>query len=437
MSLLESMLANYSPAPRVVSEEHNPNAINFVAGLSDPGEMIRCGYRPELRRHPGEQDAKYAVRIHPLVMALPQEEQDVIMGAALKRASLDVTGGRVSVMVAGEPAWHGLGVNVAEAVTAADAIRLANLGWEVLKLPLYFEQGDTLKLATGRYALVRKDTGEYLNHTGPIYQVIQNAEAFSFLDEVIGKHHARYETAGAIHGGRKIWCQVKMPEQSFNLNGTDQVDAYAMFTNSHGDEAAWCFGTSHRTVCANTFRTASFGRKKGISIRHTGNVRSKVADARRALGLAAEAATEFKVAAETMAATPLRARPYFEGLLDSMLQLTDAEQAVKAGNVLEAMLTDDDVRQAEKSLARKEQKRATNLESMLERYEEDRNGLGGMRGTAWAAFNAATEFANHEDQGRRRADGIAGQTRRFESVLDGDRDDLMQVAYQMATAAVN
>ena len=29
------------------------------------------------------------------------------------------------------------------------------------------------------------------------------------------------------------------------------------------------------------------------------------------------------------------------------------------------------------------------------------------------------------------------QTPRFESVLDGDRDDLMQVAYQMATAAVN
>jgi hypothetical protein len=39
-------------------------------------------------------------------------------------------------MVAGKPAWHKLGVNVAEAVSSKDALRLAGLDWQVKKQPL-------------------------------------------------------------------------------------------------------------------------------------------------------------------------------------------------------------------------------------------------------------------------------------------------------------
>jgi hypothetical protein len=54
---------------------------------------------------------------------------------AIRRAGLDVSTGRVAVMVAGEAArkalWHRLGVQVRDAVTSADAGRLAGLlcGW--------------------------------------------------------------------------------------------------------------------------------------------------------------------------------------------------------------------------------------------------------------------------------------------------------------------
>lgn len=107
-SLLDSMLDNYAPAStRVVSERHDPNTINFVAGLSDPGEMIRCGYLPEIRRQEGEQDAEYAERIRPIIMALPKDQRDKIMNAAVQRASLDRTNGKVAVVVAGELAWAG------------------------------------------------------------------------------------------------------------------------------------------------------------------------------------------------------------------------------------------------------------------------------------------------------------------------------------------
>src|SRR4051812_8919737 len=60
------------------------------------------------------------------------------VAAANRMAGLDTTGGRVAVMVAGQPAWHKLGVNVAAAVNSADALRLAGLNWTVRKDQLFY-----------------------------------------------------------------------------------------------------------------------------------------------------------------------------------------------------------------------------------------------------------------------------------------------------------
>src|SRR3990167_966436 len=128
MNILDQVIAN-SGSAKVVSENHDLDGINWVAGLSDPGEMVRCGYLPEIRRLANEQDEIYAERIRPIVMALPKTERDQIMGSAIKRASLDTSNGRINVMVAGKAPWHGLGVNVDKATTSAEAIKFAGLDW--------------------------------------------------------------------------------------------------------------------------------------------------------------------------------------------------------------------------------------------------------------------------------------------------------------------
>ena len=324
-------------------------------------------------------------------------------------------------------------------MTWEEACRHSSTGWAVDKLPLHYEYGDCFKLASGEFALVRRDTGAFLNRVGSVYQVFQNTEAFQFLDAVVGEHKGRFETAGSLHGGRKLWCQVLLPEQTFEVTPGDAVETRATFFNSHGGEAAWCFLTGTRTVCANTFRTAGRDKKKGLSIRHTGDLNAKTAAAQRALGLAVTAAAEFKEAAGRMLATPLpEPRAYFEACLDTMLDLTEAEQTVRDGNVLEGMLAISDAERqaAEKSLERKMAARSVSLNDMLDRYEGEANGINGMRGTAWAGFNAVTEHGNHADR-RSKGSSELRQTRRFESVLDGPRDDLMQTAYQMASASVN
>lgn len=433
-AILDSILN--SSSPRIVSEQHNPNAINFVAGLADPGEMIRCGYLPEIRRQEGEQDDAYATRILPIVMALPKDQRDKIMGSAIQRASLDVSNGRISVMVAVGPngeqmPWHRLGTMVAAAVNGSEALALANLGWKVLKVPAEREWNGKRVISTDTFLLVRDDTGAELGSVGKQYKTVQNDDATAFLDEALKDYGARYETAGAIYGGKSVWLQARLPKQIEVTKG-DVVDGYATFTLFHdGTAACRCYPTTLRAVCANTLRLANEGKSKGISIRHTGDIKGKLNDARRALGLAVEGFESFGVAAQAMAATRMKVIPYANEVLDLVLDVTEA-QAKMGSDVLAAAVAKTD---AERQLAVKKfdaaiKVRDNLLSDILDRYESERC----QKGTVWGGYNAISEAADHGTW--RRYAGENKDSRRFESVLTGDADDLKQAAWGNAVAAL-
>jgi phage/plasmid-like protein (TIGR03299 family) len=445
MSLWDSVLSNTAAydrsAPRIVSAVHDLGAINWVAGMTDPGEMIGCGMYQELRRLNGETDASYAVRLPALLAALPAHHREKIeragRGAAQKRAGLDTTGGRVAVMVAGKPAWHGLGVNVADAVSSADAIRLAGLNWNVSKRAMSYRKNDgSYGTAGGTFAIVRDDSEAHLGTVGGRYQMIQNRDGFEFLDSVIGEFGAKFHTAGSIYGGAEVWMQCELPDHSFEVVRGDEVQTFALFTNPHdGSGRAWCFPTTNRVVCANTFRTASKDRAAGLGIRHSGNVAAKVVEARAALGLAVRAVDTFHDAADVMARTPCNAPEFFDRLLDEVLDITAAD--VKAGPDALARAVAKSAahfEQEQKRAAREIENRRNVLEDILTRYDSERCGVGGIRGTQWAAFNAVTEHADHRRPGRLIGTPEAQASRRFESVIRGDADELKQTAFEMLTA---
>lgn len=439
MSFAE-LLTRPSSRHVIVSEQHNVNAIDFVAGMTDPGELIRCGYRPELRRKSGENDAEYMARIAPLVAELPESERVVIVGAGIRRASLDTSTGKVAVMVAGKAPWHKLGVNVADAVSSADAIRLASLDWTVDKLPLrYTDSTGTNREAKGVFGIVRRDTGAMLGNVGNRYMPIQNSEGFEFLDSVLGAFGAKYESAGAIYGGSKVWTLVRLPEQAFNVNGTDEIVPFALFCNPHdGSGVANCFPTSERVVCANTYRVARNDADKGIKIRHTGNVRAKIDDAKRALGLAVEGFDKFQEQAGALASAKLPdVRGYVDSVLDQTYEFT-AEQMAQGAAELCKLLGGDPAKEGEiAALERKIARRGEIVTDILERYEGEKCGVDGMRGTAWAGFNAVTEFADHSPLVRYKGSDNSRASRRFESVIAGEADAMKQVAFRDALALAN
>jgi phage/plasmid-like protein (TIGR03299 family) len=443
-----------SGGPTIVSEDHNLGNIDWVRGLSDPGEMIGCGMYQQLRRLANETDADYSKRLRVELAAIPAADrmkiETAMKGAAIRRAGLDVSTGRVAVMAAGAAArkalWHRLGVQVAEAVSSDDAIRMASLNWRVEKVATGYTWGDKSYPMPDVFALVRSDTGAHLGTVGTRYQVIQNEEAFRFMDSVLAEHGAKYETAGAIYGGAKVWLQVSLPEAAFTLAGNDRVEATALFTNPHdGSGVARCIPTSDRVVCANTLRVAtSKATDAGLKIRHTGSIRGKMDDARRALGIAVKGFETFREQADTLRATRVAdPRGYFDGVLDAVLDLTAARAKLGAerladADVLAGIIDGQEARdRAAKSYQRAIDDRGSALADILDRHERERSGLGGARGTAWGTLNAVTEHADHYISGRKVGTQEVRDGRRMESILTGERDQMKQVALTSGLALAN
>ena len=108
-----------------------------------------------------------------------------------------------------EKPWHGLGTEVAEAPTSADALRFAGLDWTVRQEPVFNCRGGIID---GYRANIRSTDDAVLGIVGERYKVVQNADAFRFTDELVGGE-ARYETAGSLRGGKQIWLLARMPER--------------------------------------------------------------------------------------------------------------------------------------------------------------------------------------------------------------------------------
>ena len=106
--------------------------------------------------------------------------------------------------------WHGLGAVLDRPpASVAEAIEAAGLGWSVIKKPLAVDLGSNLpdvcryRKLLGHYVTVRQDTDEELGVVGERYTIVQNHEAFAFIDQLLGSA-IHFETAGSLHGGRRV-----------------------------------------------------------------------------------------------------------------------------------------------------------------------------------------------------------------------------------------
>lgn len=194
--------------------------------------------------------------------------------------------GRTAMMYVGEVPWHGLGTRLEAPATAREAIQAAGLDYEVALADLTTTGGIPV---TSRKAVIRTDTDDVLGVVGDRYRPIQNAECFAFLDSVVADGALRYHTAGAFRKGEKIWMLAKLPGHIRVRYSDDITEKYLLLSNSHdGSSALRAFFTSIRVVCANTLTMADReGRGEGISIRHLGNLTTKIRQAREVLGIAA------------------------------------------------------------------------------------------------------------------------------------------------------
>jgi hypothetical protein len=140
-----------------------------------------------------------------------------------------------------ETPWHGLGALLEHpSATIAEAIEASGLGWRVEREPIAVDRGDAATAQDwweprceeipGFYATVRQDTRAVLGIAGERYRIVQNEEAFQFVDQRLGTS-LHFETAGSLHGGRRVWVLATLPEHV--EVGGDAVRPYVLLMNSH------------------------------------------------------------------------------------------------------------------------------------------------------------------------------------------------------------
>jgi len=177
--------------------------------------------------------------------------------------------------------WHGLGVCVESALNSEEALRESGLDWTVIQRPLMTSTYDPVP---GYKANIRDTDNTILGVVTDRYKVVQNHEAFAFTDALLGEG-VKYETAGSLNDGKKIWMLAKLPDK-YIMEG-EQIEPYLVFSSSHDGSAAIkvCM-TPIRVVCQNTLNLALGNAKRIWSTIHVGDLAHKMDDAHNTLLLA-------------------------------------------------------------------------------------------------------------------------------------------------------
>lgn len=237
----------------------------------------------------------------------------------------NVERGTTSFFSRKELAWHGLGQIIQEAVSPEEALKLANLDYEVKLTPIWanhIPKGFTCSnvktdlgyelvrngIPTGNYirekgtivdgskAICRTDNLEALGIVGNKYTPVQNIESLNFIYNILKlnpdiseRNDIIIETAGALGKGERIFVTAKLPKGFTVGNEKDSTELYIVFTNSHnGKSSLTAMVTPIRVVCNNTLTAAMGNNRSKVSFMHTANIHNSMKEGAKLMNIAYE-----------------------------------------------------------------------------------------------------------------------------------------------------
>jgi phage/plasmid-like protein (TIGR03299 family) len=315
--------------------------------------------------------------------------------------NLNENNGRVAFASKKEKAWHSLGT-IVEAMTSKEAMELGGLNFTVAKRPILVEadkiitfdeaklydhlgrelhketvQQDGVKMikksaiyrplltVPRKYATIRTDNGQPLGIVGEDYTIVQNSEAFDFIDSIIGEGKADYETVGALGVGETVFITCKLREEC--VINKDLIEQYLLITMSHdGTSSITVMFTPIRVVCNNTLTAALKGIKNKVNIRHTKTAKDRLEASKEVLGLVDESTRSYNV------------------LFNHLNNITVADKQAEEIILLSLGLSKDEQNQLST--------RAFNIYTEARDYYYSGLGQGGIVGTGWGVYNGITGY---------------------------------------------
>lgn len=200
-------------------------------------------------------------------------------------------------------AWHGLGDNqqifdrpmyVNEALKACHADYTVKTQ-PVMVLPSEIQtrilNGEVLSndelislIIPNKLATVRTDINKSLGVVSDQYGIVQNEDAFKFVDMFCSGQFAErdntpvIETCGVLGRGERVFVTAKFPQKVvLDARRDDVLDMYVVFTTTHdGTGCVKCMVTPVRVVCNNTLNLAMSNNIGRINFRHTSGIMSRL-----------------------------------------------------------------------------------------------------------------------------------------------------------------
>jgi phage/plasmid-like protein (TIGR03299 family) len=299
-------------------------------------------------------------------------------------------------------------------MTAQEALTKGGLDWTVELQPVKTTFNGKSIVIPGKFAPVRMSDGRPLGVVGASYRPVQNISALNFMDDIIGRGEAVYETVGNLGNGSLIWMLAKIPSIS---TAVDPIERYLLMSTSHnGISPVMVAAIDFRIWCANQIQAAIRKAKNKFRIRHTTNVELKMAEARKAF----DGSVKYFNSMDEI----------FEQL--KQIKFTESQLLALVEKVFAAEVVDAEDR------SNRQLKRLEGIQEQVVNLSHSGMGtdLPGVKGTAWGAYNAVTEYLDHYTVIKGSKKGASAEEKLLGSTWFGTVGNKTQATFDALTTMV-
>ena len=312
-----------------------------------------------------------------------------------------------------QPAWIKIGVDISRAETISEALYSSELDYEVKKGALrvvtgHRENGELItQQILNRYATYREDTKEYLGGiVSDRYAIVQNADAFEFLQPLVDDGTVTFEKAGVIDGGRLAFLVVKLP--ALEVAGEKIEQRLMIYVSHDGSSAVTVWYLPYRLVCMNQLQASINDSDFKVSIRHSKNAKAKLKALSKTIELIESAGECMRASILKMIQFEIPNTTKFLGNLTNALFLTKEEcEKMAQGGLYHKVLST----------------RKFNIINDFQNFYYKGVGQDAetCQSNAWRFYNAVTGYFQHVKT-------YSNDEQKFNAFFDGQANKIMQEA---------
>jgi phage/plasmid-like protein (TIGR03299 family) len=333
-------------------------------------------------------------------------------------ANIDMTANRANIAFLGsrKDIWHRMGQEMAPGQSIEEWAASAGLGWNAVKVPaiaaLEGERFDHIDPALrfrkveDRAFVVRSDTGDVLGYVSGDdssgYQIVQPAEVLDWFERYISvDDRFILDVCGSLDGGRRIWATAKY-QGDIDVAGETHGARVLMSTTFDASGATINQCTMTRVVCENTIRIAHADKRAAIRTRHSTKFNASAVG--KELAQLANGFAQYKQIGDALGRIEFAKDEVADFFRDCLDIPRDAKK--------------DDI-------SSRKQNQYTDLTTAYRTSVKE----GAASGSAWAALQAITRYADHDRSVKK---GDVGEAQaRFASAQFGTGDQMKGRAMEL------